>query len=440
MNNYFVRLTDLTPSTVYYFIIVDSEGTSERFWFKTLPDTPDVPLSIVAGGDSRRSGPETVPHEPRIESNRIVKAIRPDFVAFGGDYTDDNTDGQWQSWFDDWQHSIGDDGRMTPLFNTRGNHENSNEDIVNLFDVPYPDVYYAINFGGSLIRFYTLNTLFSIAGEQTGWLTRDLQENDDATAWKMAQYHFTIAPHISSKPYRIAQYQHWANLFYKHGLQLVIECDTHVARNSWPVRPSEEEGSDRGFIRDDQNGTVYAGEGSWGLIRNVNVNYNWTRDAGSFTQVKWIHANLDSLVVYTIKSATSTPNTPVNDEDRFTMPEGLDIWVMADGADRVIINRPNPNYIYESALSTQGSEIGSIGHIIQSLYPNPAKEILRVQLVEAKSQNYQISDMQGKVVLSGVLNENLQEIDLKTLSKGTYLLRVWGSNQEQSEIEKFIKY
>lgn len=437
MNNYFVRLTDLAPSTVYYFVIVDNEGTSERFWFKTLPDKPNVPLSIVAGGDSRRSGSEIVPHEPRIESNKIVKAIRPDFVAFGGDYTDDNTDGQWQSWFDDWQHSIGDDGRMTPLYNTRGNHEHSNEDIVNLFDVPYDDVYYAINFGGSLIRFYTLNSMFSIAGEQTEWLSEDLEKNNDATVWKMAQYHYTIAPHISSKPYRVAQYEHWANLFYKHGMQLVIECDTHVARNSWPVRPSEEEGSDGGFIRDDQNGTVYAGEGSWGLIRNVNVNYNWTRDAGSFTQVKWIQANMDSLVVYTIKSATSNPSIPVNDEDRFIMPDDLDIWVMADGSDRVVIDRPNP--LYESVLNVLEAETISPKAIIQYLYPNPTQEVLRVEVREAKNHRYQISSMQGKIVSEGTIRETFQDIDLKSLSNGTYFFRLWESDESQYEVRKFIK-
>jgi hypothetical protein len=79
-------------------------------------------------------------------------------------------------------------------------------------------------------------------------------------------------------------------------MHLVVECDTHVARNSWPVRPSDEPGSDGGFIRDDETGTVFVGEGSWGLIRPANVEYNWTRDKGSFTQVKWLHVNQDSIV------------------------------------------------------------------------------------------------------------------------------------------------
>jgi hypothetical protein len=296
MNNYFVRLKGLVPNTAYYFVIVDSEGVSERFWFKTLPDNPEQPLSIIAGGDSRRSGSETTPHEPRIQSNMIVKTVRPDFVAFGGDYTDKDTDGQWQTWLDDWQYTIGDDGRMTPIYPARGNHERSNQVMIDLFDVEYDQIYYALNFGGNLIRFYTLNSMVSVAGDQTNWLSQDLMQNDSATIWKMAHYHYTIAPHTASKPYRIAEYSLWAPLFHQHGMHLVVECDTHVARNSWPVRPSDEPGSDGGFIRDDETGTVFVGEGSWGLIRPANVEYNWTRDKGSFTQVKWLHVNQDSIV------------------------------------------------------------------------------------------------------------------------------------------------
>ena len=35
MNNHFVRLTNLEPSTVYHFIIKDSEGVSQKMSFKT---------------------------------------------------------------------------------------------------------------------------------------------------------------------------------------------------------------------------------------------------------------------------------------------------------------------------------------------------------------------------------------------------------------------
>ena len=37
MQNTFARLSGLQANTAYYFVIKDSEGTSQRFWFKTAP-------------------------------------------------------------------------------------------------------------------------------------------------------------------------------------------------------------------------------------------------------------------------------------------------------------------------------------------------------------------------------------------------------------------
>ncbi len=435
MNKYFVRLKNLKPNTAYYFVVYDSEGVSERFWFKTLPDDPTIPLSIIAGGDSRRSGAATTPHEPRIQSNIIVKTIRPHFVAFGGDYTDKDTDGQWITWMDDWQYTIGDDGRMTPILATRGNHERSNTIVTNLFDVRQDDVYYALNFGGSLIRFYTLNVMIPVAGDQTQWLAQDLEENQAATVWKLAQYHYPIAPHQSGKSFKTGQYVHWAPLFYKHQMQLVIECDSHIAKNSWPIKPSEDPENEVGFVRDDERGTYYTGEGSWGLIRRNDVSYSWTRETGSFTQVKWIHANMDSLVVYTIKSATSNPTSTVDDNDRFKMPEGLDIWVTENG-DRLVVNRPNPEY---NPITVSTRNKANIVSLVSSVFPNPAQSKLNVQLKAFGTYPFEVVGINGQVMLSGQLSNMDSSINITDFNDGIYYLKVWDEGKDQFQVVSFVK-
>ena len=431
MNNYFVRLSDLEPATNYYFIIVDSEGTSERFWFRTLPDDPNEPLSIILGGDSRRSGSAFTPHEPRIESNRVVRAIRPDLVAFGGDYTDKDTDAQWQTWMDDWQYTTGSDGRMIPILNTRGNHERNNDVMVNLFDVPSPDVYYATTLGGNLIRYYTLNVMISVAGDQANWLRKDLEENDDSTAWKMAQYHYSIAPHHSGKNYQTPMYLHWASLFHEFGLHMVVECDAHVAKNTFPIKPSSEEGEDYGFIRDDQTGTVYTGEGSWGLIRRADVSYDWTRESGSFTQVKWMHVNQDSLVIYTIKSASSNTTDILDDSDRFRMPEGMDLWETEHG-DRVVIDRPDPGYTPAVAASIE-PQTPQQANLINTVSPNPTSDALFIKLHQAQPMQFKVYDMSGRLMHIGKFNSASHRISTADLEEGTYLLRV--SHQETGRFE-----
>jgi len=153
MSNVFIRIGGLTAGTRYYFLVVDSEGTSKRMIFETPPGTPDQPLSIVAGGDSRNN------RSVFQAANRLVSRLKPHFVLFGGDMTTNDSAREWQQWFDDWQLTTSRDGRLTPIVPARGNHERSNASIHNLFDVSSPDVYYALDFGGGLLRTYTLNTL-----------------------------------------------------------------------------------------------------------------------------------------------------------------------------------------------------------------------------------------------------------------------------------------
>lgn len=436
MNNYFVRLKDLKPATAYYLVIVDSEGTSQRFWFRTLSNDPNVPLSIVAGGDSRRSGSATTPHEPRIQSNKVVRTLRPDFVAFGGDYTDKDTDGQWRTWMDDWQYTTGEDGLMIPILATRGNHERNNDVMINLFDAPQSNIYYAINFGGSLLRFYTLNVMISVAGDQTQWLRQDLEDNDTKTLWKMAQYHYAIAPHQSGKSFKTPQYVQWAPLFYDFNVQMIVECDSHVAKNTWPIKPTNEAGNDRGFIRDDEKGNVYVGEGSWGLIRSANVDYEWTRDKGSFTQVKWMHVSKDSVVSYTIKSAESAFDATVSDDNRFAMPTGLTLWDTEYG-DRVVLTNPNPRF---EQVTTPTEDIPTAEMtVIKRVFPNPTQTNLNVELFEFKPYNYTIYDISGRALKSGLLNEQISNIKINDLSNGHYYLKVWNRANTASQVEVFIK-
>lgn len=335
MSNQYVRLTGLEPNTAYYFVIRDSQGTSQRFWFKTAPDDPNERLSFIAGGDSRNN------RTPRINANKLVAKLRPHAVLFGGDMTAYGTDSEWRQWFDDWQYTIGSDGRMIPIIATRGNHESSNDMIYNLFDTPSSEVYYAITFGGNLIRTYTLNTEISISGNQTTWLQNDLVANAGVT-WKMAQYHKPMRPHVSSKSEGNNQYANWADLFYNNKVKLVVECDAHTVKTTWPVRPSNGSGSDEGFIRDDANGTVYTGEGCWGApLRSNNDNKTWTRNSASFNQFKWIFVDQSKIESRTIRVDNADQVGQVSDNNIFAPPANLDIWNPSNGAVVTITNDSN---------------------------------------------------------------------------------------------------
>lgn len=366
MNNHFVRISGLQPNTVYYFVIKDNEGVSDRMSFKTAPATSNDRLSIIAGGDSRNN------REVRRNANRLVSKLRPHMVVFDGDMTGGDTNEEWRQWFDDWQETIGSDGRLFPIIPSRGNHESSNASITELFDVSSKDVYYGLTFGGDLFRLYTLNSMIAPGGSQKIWLEGDLRANAERVTWKMAQYHQSIRPHTRKKPEKDELLTHWATLFYKYGVDLVLESDAHVVKTTYPIRPSREAGSDDGFIRDDEKGTVYVGEGCWGApLRENNDPKSWTRSTGSFNQFKWIFVDQEKIEIRTVRTDGAQRVAEVRDRNIFEPPVGLVVWNPPSG-DVLTIRNPNyqpPGVAEQSTSPAHGGQTG-VNEDIQRPKPN----------------------------------------------------------------------
>lgn len=331
MDNHFVRLSGLKTNTVYYFVILDSEGVSQRFSFKTTPDDPSAPLSIIGGGDSRNN------RDVRCSANQLVSRLRPHFVVFDGDMTGGDTNENWRDWFDDWQYTIGSDGRLFPIVPARGNHERENSSITELFDVPNIDAYYALTFGGNLFRLYTLNSLISPSGKQRIWLEGDLKANKNVT-WKMAQYHQGMRPHTRRKAARDDIYANWAKIFHDQRVDLVLESDAHVVKTTYPISPGPN--GDDGFVRDDENGTVYIGEGCWGApLRSADNPRAWTRAHDSFNQFKWIFVRQSDIEIRTVKTENVDYVREVSDDDIFQVPVGLTLWDPPSGDVITIVNK-----------------------------------------------------------------------------------------------------
>ncbi|MBL7790864.1 MAG: fibronectin type III domain-containing protein [Saprospiraceae bacterium] len=337
MNNQFARISGLQPNTVYYFVIKDNEGVSRRMSFLTAPDSPTVRLSIIAGGDSRNH------REGRLDANRLVSKLRPHIVMFNGDMTAEDTATEWRYWLDDWQATMGSDGRIFPVLVSRGNHESSNKSLVEMFDVKNPDIYYAFNIGGSLLRLYTLNSLIPSGGAQRAWLEQDLKTQGNAVTWRMVQYHHAIRPHTATKAERDELVLNWATYFYKYRVHAAFESDSHMCKWTWPIRPSREPGSEEGFIRDDENGTVYAGEGCWGApLRDADDNKSWTRNSGSFNQFNWVFVDQYKIEIRTVKTDGADRVREVDHKNVFEPPLGLVLWSPSNGDLVTIKNRKTP--------------------------------------------------------------------------------------------------
>lgn len=348
MSNYFVRLKNLEPDTKYYFVVSDEVNVSERYWFQTISNNDTSRLSFIMGGDNRRIADI---YEPtgRINGNKMVAKLRAHAVLFTGDMTIHDTAEEWQVWLDDWQLTIAEDGRMTPFVTARGNHEYHTDEnsLYNLFDLPHVDAYYALTFGESLLRVYMLNTNISIGGDQAIWLENDLAENT-CTYWKTALYHHPTRPHSSAKGDRNWQRDEWSTRFDHYGLQLAVEGDAHLVKMTYPISVSDDWNDPNmieGFVRNDDRGVTYIGEGGWGATLRMNDDDKaWTRASGSFNQFKWIFIDKDKMEIRTVKiDHPDTVVAKVEGSDIFAEPENIELWD-APGTGTVLIlrNANNP--------------------------------------------------------------------------------------------------
>ena len=346
MNNMFVRLENLEPDQAYYFVVKDSEDVSDQFWFRTAPDKPKA-FTFVAGGDTKSYGSALVAGR---ESNMMTGKLRPLFVLFSGDFNSGSglSIGRWQQWFDDWfLLTTTSDNRLTPIVPVHGNHEDGDKTVLHhLFDVPYQgdnkeNIYFDTTIGG-FFSILALNSQIKAEGAQTEWLEENLKKYQDHT-FKVAAYHKPFFPHTSGKRENKKLYELWANLFFTYGLDLSFDADSHISKITFPIRPSEEEGSHMGFIRDDAKGTMYIGEGSWGASpRSTDDLKPWTLRADAFNQIKWLHvfpeqdgkpAHIDIRTVITAERGEnglqipySHGVVPLKEGQEFDIPKGIKLF------------------------------------------------------------------------------------------------------------------
>jgi hypothetical protein len=264
---YHARLSELTPSTEYEFQIVSDDETSPRFYFLTAPDV-DRPLSILHGGDSRSNQAER-----RRVNQMLAQMVSESFensrpsddifaLAHGGDYIVNGRDlKQWSTWLSDHELTTGADGRMLPVIPARGNHDRS-ELFNQVFGFPEGDLnYFAMNVGPQ-VRFVTLNTETSTAGEQAKWLEGELRNARPNNRWVLAQYHRPAYPAVK-KP--SAALKSWVPLFEKYDVDLVCEADGHNIKRTVPIRGNEQ----------DETGIVYIGEGGLGVGQRTPKSERW---------------------------------------------------------------------------------------------------------------------------------------------------------------------
>lgn len=244
-------VTDLKPSTTYYFVVVSDGKASPERHFLTAPDD-DRPFRLLSGGDSR-----TGVAERRKMNQLIAKLVEkdPGIIAFvhGGDYNASaNVWSEWNDWLTDHALTTTSTGRVLPIIPTRGNHEGDGAMYNQVFNDPggASGDYFATKLGAN-VTLLTLDTTTSIGGNQTKWLEQQLQ-GAQAGRWIVPNYHHPAYPAVKTPS---GARQFWVPLFEKYNVDVALESDGHVLKRTLPIRGEKQ----------DATGVVYVGEGGLGV-------------------------------------------------------------------------------------------------------------------------------------------------------------------------------
>ena len=112
--------------------------------------------------------------------------------------------------------------------------------------------------------------------------------------------------------------------------------------------------------------------------------------------------------------------------DSYTWPVNNQIYTQSGTYTAVIPNAAGCDSTITLDLTMQFTGIGEKGANLLAVYPNPTTSFLTIEGEGIQSKEYAMVDIQGRIVLNGTFKSNKETIDLKTLARGQYMLRIEG--------------
>jgi hypothetical protein len=76
---------------------------------------------------------------------------------------------------------------------------------------------------------------------------------------------------------------------------------------------------------------------------------------------------------------------------------------------------------------------------ILKAYPNPTTDIINIELQQKSKSTFQLTDLNGKTIIEGQLNEIINKIDLSKQPTGIYALTIMNLADKQNERIKIVK-
>ena len=154
---------------------------------------------------------------------------------------------------------------------------------------------------------------------------------------------------------------------------------------------------------------------------------DWTSD-GSEWEIEVKHLTVTNVITATTKPYTLTDLLP-------TMQYNVRVRTKCSGT-YVEPYSEWSNTVTFTTLTPDPGSIYDVENNMLTLYPNPASSVVSINVAMEGSVDISIVDMNGRTVYSQNGNDGLFSVDVSTLAKGAYFVRVVG--EQATAIRKLI--
>jgi len=268
----------LSPNTTYYFASVFFNGQgdaiiSEEHKVRTAPAGGSA-YNFVTGGDISMDANGYKLFELAGKSN-------PLFAMVGGDIAYDSGFStcyrRWDRWIIQWEkYMVTPTGFSIPMILAIGNHEAGgflmSRNFMPFLTTYFPhqlglanvppfqrQTYHSHRIGNSTTILSLDSWVISTPADQTQWIQNQLfAAQQNKTLFTFAIYHAALYPSVPDWDPEIqeALRQAWEPTFSQYFLTAAFENHYHVYKRTYPILNG----------RVHPNGTVYLGDGSWGIV------------------------------------------------------------------------------------------------------------------------------------------------------------------------------
>ncbi len=190
-----VYVTDLEAGTEYTYRVGDA---AKNLWSETCTvatDDADNSFKFISITDVQASSDENFAHAALTLKGALEVAPDADFVANFGDFVNDNTNDEWDWYFNNFAFA----NNHYTLVPSAGNHDGSitnkfNTNVFqNIFALDESDnqsvegVYYSFDYGNAHIAVLNSNDMYPMTQAQRNWLINDMKSSD--ATWKFIFMH-----------------------------------------------------------------------------------------------------------------------------------------------------------------------------------------------------------------------------------------------------------